>query len=458
MSDQKDLLEQKHHRMTTAPVRSLVLKMAVPTIISMMISAVYNLTDTWFISHIPNRATHAIAAVGVIFSYMAIVQATGFFFGHGSGNYISRALGRKDIQNASRMASTGVITSFILGTIIMIAGLLFPVPLLKFIGASDEVMTECIQYFKYISLATPFMTTSLVFNNQLRLQGNARRGMIGIAVGGILNIVLDPLCIFTFEMGVSGASLATAISQTVGFFILLTMTHRGDSIAPKWRYFSPSIKNYREILAGGLPSLARQSLNAIAAIVMNRYALDYGAHALAGVSIVARIMSIVFCIIVGIGQGFQPVCGYNYGAQQYDRVKQAYYETIRMNTIVCIIFFFILNTFAAEIVALFGASQDATEIAGHALHYQTVSLPILGFVVTTEMLLQNTRQTIKASVLAMMRRGLAYAPCIIVLNFLFELDGILWSKTAADYISLCFAIPFCIVLMRDMNHTKHLES
>ena len=338
MSETNELLEEKYRRMTTAPIRPLVLRMAVPTIISMMVSVFYNLADTWFISHIPNNSTQAVAAVGVIFSYMAIIHATGFFFGHGSGNYISRALGRKEVDNAARMASTGAVTAFILGLVIMIIGQVFPRQLLYFIGASDEVMTECLDYFKYISLATPFMATSLVFNNQLRLQGNARRGMVGISTGAILNVVLDPIFIFTLNLGVMGASLATAISQTIGFIVLFIMTRQGDSIAPKIRNFSPSFHNYKEILAGGLPSLARQALNAIAAIVMNRYALVYGAQVLAGVSIVYRVTGIVFCFIIGIGQGFQPVCGYNYGAQRFDRVKQAYFETIKMNTIVCIIF------------------------------------------------------------------------------------------------------------------------
>ena len=443
-------LEEKHRRMTTAPIRPLVLKMAVPTIISMMVTAFYSLADTWFISHIPQNSTQAVAAVGVIFSYMAIVQATGFFFGHGSGNYMSRALGRKDTENASKMAATGAITAFLFGLVIMAVGQCFPRQTLYLIGASDEVLSESLAYFQYISLATPFMATSLVFNNQLRLQGNARRGMVGISTGAVLNVILDPILIYSLDMGVAGASLATALSQTVGFFVLLLMTRRGDSIPPRWKNFSPSLGDYREILAGGFPSLSRQSLNAIAAIVMNRYALAYGAHALAGVSIVTRIMGIVFCLVVGIGQGFQPVCGYNYGAQKYDRVREAYFETIRINTIICLIFFVILNIFAENLVSIFGASPETAELAQRALHYQTMSMPILGFVVSTEMLLQNTRQTIPASLLAAMKRGLAYAPSIIVLDALFQLDGILWSQTVADYIALCFAIPFSLRMLQKL--------
>ena len=450
-NDPEQLRAEKHHRMTTAPIRPLILSMAVPTIISMTITSVYNFADTWFISHIGEGSTRAVAAVGVIFSYMAIIHATGFFFGHGSGNFISRALGRQEVNKASQMAATGVVSSFLFGIVIALIGILAPHPLLTLLGTSPEIYRETYDYFFYICLATPFMTTSLVFNNQLRLQGNAHRGMIGIAIGAILNIALDPIFIFSLNMGISGASLATAISQIIGFLVLLIMTHCGDSITPKLKNFRPTLTNYREILAGGLPSLARQSLNAIAAIVINRYALDYGAQALAGVSIVARIMALLFCIVVGIGQGFQPVCGFNYGARRFDRVEKAYFETIKINTVVVIFFFILLNALASQLVGLFGSSAETADIAIRALHYQTSSVPFLGFIVATEMMLQNTRQTIKASVLAVMRRGLAYAPCIIVLNAMFELDGILWSKPAADFIALLFAVPFSILMVRKLR-------
>ena len=447
----EQLRAEKHHRMTTAPIRSLILSMAVHTIISMTITSVYNFADTWFISHIGEGSTRAVAAVVVIFAYMAIIHATGFFFGHGSGNFISRALGRKDVDSASQMAATGVVSSFLFGIVIALIGILAPQPLLTLLGTSQEIYRETYDYFFFICLATPFMTTSLVFNNQLRLQGNAHRGMVGIAIGALLNIALDPIFIFSLNMGVSGASLATAISQTIGFFVLLAMTHRGDSIVPRLKNFRPTLRNYREILAGGLPSLARQSLNAIAAIVMNRYALDYGAQALAGVSIVGRIMSLLFCIVVGIGQGFQPVCGFNYGARRFDRVEKAYFETIKINTAVVLVFFIVLNAFATQFVGLFGSSAETADIAVRALRFQTSSVPFLGFIVATEMMLQNTRQTIKASVLAVMRRGLGYAPCIIVLSALLGLDGILWSKPAADFIALFFAVPFCILMVRQFR-------
>ena len=445
--DSSKLLSQKHLRMTTAPIHGLVLKMAIPTIISMMVSSIYNLTDTWFISHIGDAATNAVAAVGVIFSYMSIIRATGFFFGHGSGNYISRALGRKDTEKAAQMASTGVVTAFIFGLIIMGIGVAAPDTVLRLLGTSDEIFKETSDYFFYICLATPFMATSLVLNNQLRLQGNAHRGMIGIGVGALLNIALDPIFIFGFDMGIAGASLATAIAQTIGFITLLMMTRQGDSIAPRLRLFTPSFRNYREIVAGGFPSLARQLLNALAAIVMNRYALEYGAIAMAGIAIVARIMDLLFCIVVGIGQGFQPVCGFNYGAGRFDRVEKAYNETIKINTAVVLFFFVFLNVFASELTGIFGSSPESADIAVRALRYQTVSVPFLGFIVTTEMMLQNTRQTIKASIQAVMRRGLAYAPCIIALDYCFGLEGVLCAKPAADIIALFFAVPFGLLMI-----------
>ncbi len=451
------LRDEKFEIMTTRPVGPLILKMAIPAIISVMISAIYNLADTWFISHVGEASTRAVAALGVIFSYQMISNAIGFYFGHGSGNFISRALGRRERGKASEMASTGAFSSFIFGSLLAFIGLLFTDPLLTLLGASEEILPEACEYFRFIAISTPFFTTQLTLNNQLRLQGNARLGMIGIASGAILNIGLDALFIFGLNMGITGASLATAISQFTGCTVLFGMTHIGDGLPPSIKNFRPTLANYREIMAGGLPSLSRQALNAIAATILNRYAVQYGADPLAALSIVSRMFHLVLCIAIGVGQGFQPVCGFNYGAKLYRRVREAFFFGAKANTVIMVAGFILLNIFATEIIQLFGSSDKAAEIATRAIRYYSLTLPFLGFVVMTEMFYQNTRQTFGASLLAMMRQGIALIPAIIILNAVFGLEGVLWSQPVANLFSLFLAVPFAIHLLNKINSQHYRD-
>ncbi len=451
-----ELMDVKYTTMTTQPVGSLIVKMALPAIISVMISAIYNLVDTWFISQVGEASTRAVAAVGVVFSYQAIANAIGFYHGHGSGNYISRALGRKERQDAAEMAATGVISSFIVGCLLALTGFVLTDPLLLLLGASEEILPEARAYFEFIVLSTPFFTTQLTLNNQLRLQGNARFGMIGIASGAVLNVFLDAWFIFGLELGVMGASLATCISQVVGCATLYAMTHIGDGIPPKLSQFRPTWRNYREIAAGGLPSLSRQALNAVATIVLNRYAVAYSADALAGVSIVSRLIHLILCVAIGVGQGFQPVCGFNFGAKKFDRVRQAFFFGVKLNTVILCAGFVLINLFAAEIIAQFGSSAKAAEIALRGVHYYSLALPFLGFVVMTEMFYQNTRQTARATILAMMRQGIAMIPSVVLLDALFDLEGVLWAQTLANFIALCVAVPFAFQLLHKIQ-TPELE-
>lgn len=445
------LRDIKYEKMTTQPIGPLILKMAFPAMISIMISAFYNLADTWFVSHVGEASTRAVAALGVIFSYQMISNAIGFFFGHGSGNYISRALGRRERGKASEMASTGAFSSFILGSILAVIGLLSMDSLLLMLGASREILPEAREYFFFIAFSTPFLTSQLSLNNQLRLQGNARLGMIGIASGAILNIGLDALFIFGFHWGITGASLATAISQVVGCSVLFGMTHVGDGLPPKIRNFRPTLQNYREILAGGLPSLSRQALNAAAAVVLNRYAVKYGADPLAALSIVSKLFHLVVCVAIGIGQGFQPVCGFNFGAKLFERVRAAFFFGVKASTIVMTAGFFLLYFGASEVIELFGSSQEAAVIASRTVKYYAFSLPFLGFIIMTEMFYQNTRQTFGASLLAMMRQGIALIPSIIVLDWLFGLEGVLWAQPLANFLSLFVAIPFAVLLLQKIQ-------
>ena len=304
--------------LTQAPVHRVIITMAIPTIISMLVTGLYNIADTFFVGKIDTQAT---AAVGVVFSLMFFVQAMGFFFGHGSGNYISRELGARRHENAIKMASTGFFSSFLVGVIVLILGEIFLTPLSLMLGSTPTILPYTEDYMQVILLGAPFLTSSLTLNNQMRLQGNANFAMYGIVTGAILNVVLDPILIFTCGLGVSGAAWATVIGQAVSFVILFLMTRRGENIAIHFRNFSPSLQRYKEIFYGGSPSMMRQGLACIATMSLNLAAGAYGDSAIAAMSIVGRIAMLSFAVVIGLGQGFQPVCGFCYGAGLYDRLK-----------------------------------------------------------------------------------------------------------------------------------------
>lgn len=447
--------DEKYIRMTTEPVRKLVCEMALPSIGSMLITAFYNLADTFFVGRISTQAT---GAIGIVFSYMALIQAVSFFFGHGCGNYISRALGRKDRENAQKMAATGFFTAIFMGIVIAVMGIIFMKPLLHILGATDTIIPEAVGYFRYILIATPFIMGSFVINNIMRMQGNAAMAVIGISSGAVLNVVLDPVIIFGFNYGTAGAGLATAISQMVGFVLLFYLSGRKDGIKIKWRNYTPSVKNFVEIAAGGLPSLARQGLASVAAICLNNAAKPFGDSAIAAFSVVSRVTTIANSAIIGFGQGFQPVCGFNYGALLYERVKKAFWFCVRTATAAMTVIGVGGYFFADEIVRIFRRDDLLLiEIAVKALRFQCITLPLTGFVVMSNMFLQNTRKTVRATVVAMARQGIMFIPSLFLLSAYYGLTGIQLSQSAADILSLVLAIPLTISAIKEMKTTDGLQ-
>lgn len=351
--------------LTEAPVHKVVFTMAIPTIISMLSTSMYNLADTYFVGSIN---TQSVAAVGVSFAMMAVIQAVGFFYGHGAGNYISRKLGAKEEENARKMAATGFVLSFLTGLIIAILGQLFLTPLCLTLGSTPTILPYTERYLGIILLGAPFMTTSLTLNNMMRFQGNAMYAMKGIMSGVLLNLILAPLLILYFELGITGAAIATLISQCFGCCILFWMTHKGQNIRIHLRNFTPSKTFAKEIIFGGTPSLSRQGLGSIATLVLNVAAGAYGDAAIAGMSIVTRISFFTYAVVIGLGQGFQPLCGFCYGAKLYNRVKEAYYYCIKCGTIflaICAVIGFI---FSEPIIELFRDDAKVIEVGAMALN------------------------------------------------------------------------------------------
>lgn len=447
---------EKHKRMTEEPVERLILAMSVPTIISMLVSSFYNMVDSVYVGHLDN--TESSAAVGIAFSIMVLIQAIGFFFGHGSGNSISRDLGSKKYDEAEQMAAVGFFTPIGIGVIISILGLMYLTPLAKLLGATGTALPYTVDYLKYILLGTPFMMSSLVLNNQLRLQGNAQFAMVGITVGAILNIFLDPLFIFTFGMGVSGAALATILAQFVSWLLLLIGSMQKGNIHIRFKHFKPSIKCYKQIFKGGLPSLCRQGLTSVAVIALNWAVKDYGDSAIAAFSIVSKITAFASSTLIGFGQGFQPVCGFSYGAGLYQRVKDAFVFCIKLSTIGLFVISILGYIFAPQMIALF-RSEDLLllEIGSRALRYQCLSFPFMGVVILTNMLLQNIGKTLPASILAMARQGLCFIPVLFMLVSVFGLSGAEWAQPTADIASFLIAVPLCLYEIKELNKLQQVK-
>ena len=440
--------EQKFRMMTETPVKRLVCKLAVPTIISMLVTSFYNMADTFFVGRL---GTSESAAVGVVFSLMAIIQATGFFFGHGSGNFISRALGRQDNDAANRMASTGFFSALIAGAVIMVVGLIFLEPLALLLGSTETILPHAKAYMRIILLGAPYMCASLVLNNQLRFQGNAIYGMVGITSGAVLNIALDPLLIFVFNMGIAGAALATIISQFVGFVLLLVGTHRGDAIAVRFRNFKPSKALYKEIFRGGSPSLFRQGLGSVATICLNFSAGNYGDAAIAGMSIVTRIMQFANSCLIGFGQGFQPVCGFNYGAKKYDRVKEAFWFCVKLSTVVLLVLAVVGFSFSPQIVSIFRDDPEVIAVGKVAMKLQCVTFPLAAWIIMCNMMTQTIGKAARASFLAVARQGLFFIPAVLLLPHLFGLLGLETAQAVSDLISFCCAIPIQLKTLKEMD-------
>ena len=444
--------QQKFDRMTKTPIPRLIGELAVPTIISMLVTSFYNMADTFFVGKITTSAT---AAVGIVFPLMAMIQAFGFFCGHGSGNYISRQLGAHNFEDASKMSATGFVTAFVLGLGILVVGFLFTDPLLHIMGSTETILPYARSYMRIILIGAPYMTASLVLNTQLRFQGSAFYSMIGITTGAVLNIVLDPLFIFVLDMGVAGAALATIISQFVSFCLLIAGTFRGGNLRLNLKDFSPSLKYYQNIVKGGAPSLFRQGLGCFATVCLNLMAGPYGDAAIAAMSFVTRIFQFVASVVIGFGQGFQPVCGFNYGAKLFKRVQEGFWFCVKFCTSVLLVEAVCGWIFSTSLIGIFLKTDPLViEYGSQALRLQALTFPLVGWITIANMMLQTIGKTVKASLLAMSRQFLFFVPVILTLPGFLGILGVQLSQPIADFCSFLLAVPLSISVLREMSHEQ----
>lgn len=446
--------EEKIEYLTTQPVPRLVSQMAIPTIISMLVTSFYNMADTFFVGKLNTQAT---GAVGVTFAVMALIQALGFFFGHGSGNYISRKLGAHEFELASKMASVGFFSSFITGIFVSVFGLIFLKPLSLLLGSTDTILPYTMSYLGIILLGAPFMMSSLVLNNQLRFQGSASFAMVGIVSGAVINIVLDPILIFGLHLGINGAAIATIVSQFISFLILLSASRKGGNIHIRWKNFKPTLFDYKEIFRGGIPSLCRQGLASVAQVSMNQAAgicagPELADAAIAGMSVVNRITMFANSALIGFGQGFQPVCGMNYGAGKYKRVREAYFFCVKTAIGFLVLISLIGIIFAKPIVTVFRKDDPAViEIGTLALRLQCITFPLNAWIVMCNMLLQSIGKAFKASLVSAARQGLFFLPLIWTLPYIVGLLGVQICQPIADVLALLLSIPLGISVLKELK-------
>ena len=463
----------QYEKMTTQPIPSLILELGLPTTLSMMVTNLYNVVDTWFVGQINTSAS---GATGVVFGMMAILQAVGFMFGHGSGSNISRLLGAKRLRRARQFSSAAFFDSLACSVLIMAVGLLLLEPLCRLLGSTQTILPYAKTYAAFILLAAPAMVTGCVMNNILRYEGRAAFAMVGLVSGGILNIFGDALLMNVLHMGIAGAGLATMISQYISSAILLSMFLRKKTqtvFSVRYMPFLPPPEDGTEpdaeaakagsrlffattgsILLTGLPSLTRQGLSSVSTMILNSQAKAFGDAAIAAMSIVARVTNLLFCVGLGIGQGFQPVSGFNYGAKKYPRVRAGVFFTLGFGTALISLFAAAGALSAPSVAALLRDDPEVIAIATPAMRAQCAALVFMPLTICANMLFQSIGFAGRATLISALRSGACFIPLILVLARVWGLPGIMYAQPISDVVSALIAVPFVVHFFHHLSRAE----
>ena len=444
----------RYLKMTTEPVPRLITSMALPAIASQIVSSLYSLADTYFVSSIGTAAT---AAPGVAFPLLLIIQAISLMLAIGSGSLAARQLGAKKNQDANETISTAFFLSVIIGTIIGIFSLIFIEPIMRICGATDTILPYAVDYGFWIILATPFYSATFVLSNVVRQEGNVRLATIGTIAGAVVNIILDPILIFGFHLGIIGAAVATSLSQIVSFTILFSSIW-GDGCVLKLRIhnFRPNRQMMSEIIKIGAPNLFQSGLLIVAQILMNNAAGVYGDAPLAGMNVVNKVSHIIVLGLNGFAQGFQPMCGYCFGAKLYKRVKEGLVFTLKAGiaivTALCIVAFI----FAPQIITLFRADDpEVIDVGSRIMRAHVLVMPLACVTMIANSLFQSCGRAVKAGILALARNGIMLIPMILILPRLFQLTGVVWAQAAADALAFVVAI---FMLIHEMKRIRQMQA
>ena len=448
----EDQTRQQYIRMTQTPIGKLIGTLAIPTIISMLVTNIYNTADTYFVSRL---GTSASGAVGIVFAFMTFYQAIGFMCGHGAGSFVARFLGAKSPEKAKMFAASTFFLSSLLGTLLSLAFYLNLNRVLYFLGSTETILPYARQYAVWILIAGPFLSASCTLNNLLRYEGRAMYAMIGLTTGGILNMIGDPILMFGFGMGVSGAGLSTCLSQIISFLILLSMfcIHiTVTDVSP--RRISTELSTYWEIMKVGSPSLLRQGLNAASTILLNQQAKVYGDPAIAAMSIVGRMSFFIGACAIGTGQGMQPVISFNYGARKYKRVRESFHFTVKMAAALLSVFAVVCMIFARPIITWFRDDPEVIEIGTVALRWACVSALFQPLSVPINMMFQSIGKSGRALFLSALRTGLCFIPLIEILPLYLGLTGIEIAQPVSDITAALISVPFAVSFLRQLKARK----
>jgi len=451
MSPKKSIsADEMNIQMTTKPIGKIILSMAFPNFITMLSSSIYNIVNAYFVSKVSISAS---AAVGLVFPLFAIIQALSMMFAIGGGSYIARSLGKGDVDTANRTLSTSFILSVAIGSFIGILSIIFMTPIMKFLGATPTALPYAIDYAFWVIVATPFFSASFVLQAILRQEGSARLAMFGMVVATIFHMIIDPIFIITLGLGIKGAAIATSISQILSCSILFSFVLRNKSITRlKLSLFTPSKQILTEIFKIGSPSFIRMGILSIAPILLNRAASEYGDIVLGSMVIVNRVVGIVLTAVNAYGHGFQPVCGYNFGAKLYDRVIKAYKYTITTSVIALIGIGLLGYVFAPQVIALFrGDDPEFIRIGSIIMRATCATMPLVGYITISNMLFESCGKALNAAILALSRQGLFFIPVVLVLPRLLQLNGVIFSQPLADLITFLVSIPLTLGLLKELN-------
>ena len=446
-----DKTEAYYKKMTETPVSRLITTLGIPTTVSMLITNIYNMADTYFVGELGESPQ---AATGILFTLQAIIQAIAFMLGQGSGAMVSKALADKNTDEASEYASTAFYTGGLLGTLLMAAGLVFLTPFMRLLGSTETILPYAKQYGMWVLISCPFMVCSLVLNNNLRYEGKAFYAMIGLTTGGILNIFGDYLLIKVLGLGVFGAGLSTAVSQVISFGMLLYFYIRMAQSKLRISSISKRADVYLSICKVGFPALIRQGLSSISSGLLNNLTKPYGDAAIAAMSIANKFSMFVMCVGLGVGQGFQPVASFNYQAGRYKRVKDGMLFTMGLGAVAILCLSVPGFIFAENIVYIFQKSPDVVEIGTKALRFGCIGLLFMPLSVPVNMLYQSIRKAGFSAFLSLMRSGLMLIPTLIIATHFLGLTGIQLSQPAADVLTGLISIPFIIHFLKTTPDEK----
>ena len=440
MSKHAQSQDQRKDMMLNEPISRLIPKMAIPTIVAFLINSIYSLADTYFVSSLGTNAT---AAVSVNASLDQLIMMAGSMLAVGANSYIARLLGQGNEKKASQVLSTAFFLAMGLGTVLMLFGSIFMTPMVRLLGATPTCEQYSIDYATYVLYAAPFMAANFVMNQCLRSEGSATLSMVGMGFGGILNCFLDPIFIFGFDMGVAGASLATAISKWVSFAILIfPYLTRRSLLHLSIRNFHPTADILSKIVSVGSSSMFRSGLSVVAGILLNSIAGDISDSVLAAVGVCNKVMMFPFSIILGFGNGFQPVAGFNWGAKRYDRVQESYRFSAKVALIGSAVMAVLVAVFADPLIVLFaGTDEEMRRIGVICMVSQCIALPIHGWVAVVNMLCAGLGNAKGALALSTARQGTCFLPIVFPLFWAFGAYGVACVQAAADVLSLLLALP-----------------